>query len=321
MMENYHALLRAAMNSPIEEYNERTKQHCRLLVGHALSYDLALGHPALTTRQIPFKNTVGELIGFFRGVDSAADFRALGCHFWDKNANVSPDWLNNPYRGGRTDYLGRIYGKQWTDWRDRRIARSAVERDVLLARGYEQTLYDATQGAWLLERGINQLERVVHTIMTDPSSRRIILTGWRPDELDMMALPPCHMDYRFVPVTKTKTLHVVMTIRSWDLFLGAPANIISTSIMLETVARMTGYRAGQVVIQSTNAHIYEAHYDQVNTLLQRSHFPPPTLKLSDNIKQVMSVDEIEGAFLRIDPSDYSLEGYQSHPKISAEMSA
>jgi thymidylate synthase len=318
-MKNYHDMLLKIMESPLEDLNQRTGKMCRLIVGHQLQYDMREGFPALTTRKIPFKNAVGELCGFWRGCDSAAQFRELGCHFWDQNANETAAWLANPHRIGKHDYLGRVYGKQWTDWADRRVVESQAECDGLLARGYACRMHDEKQHLWLMERSINQLEDAVRTIMTNPSDRRIIITGWRPDEFDMMALPPCHMDYRFVPLQREKVLNVVMTIRSWDVFLGA--NIVLTALFLETMARLTGYIAGTVTIQATNAHIYEDHFEQVKELLTREHFPMPRLHISDNVKQLASINEIPGVFSRIEPSDFSMIGYQSHGIIKAPMAA
>lgn len=320
-MQNFHDVLARTMASKKEQFNVRTGKVCRFVVGEQLVYDLEQGFPLLTSRQAPFKAGVGELVGFYRGYDSADLFRAVGCPFWDKNANETAAWLANPFRGGRHDYLGRIYGKQWTEWMDRRIVDTAEERDDLLAKGFTLRMSDAAQGFWLMERQINQLEQAARTILTDPSDRGIIVSGWRPDEFEMMALRPCHMDYRFVPHEAEKTLHVVMTMRSADLYLGVPNNIVTTSIFLVTMARLTGYKPGTVTIQMTNAHIYEDHYDVVNELLTRDHFPSPQLIVSDDLRPLQSVDEISGAFTRVEPSHFKLEGYRSHGKLPAPMSA
>jgi len=320
-MQNYHDLLRATMERGVDEFNTRTGKTCRALVGYQLQYDLREGFPALTTRKLPIKNIVGEILGFFRGYDSAADFRVLGCAFWDQNANETPAWLANPYRGDQHDFLGRIYGKQWTDWRDRRIAVSESQRDEMLTRGYIDTMYDPLQNVWLMERGINQLEEALRKLIIDPSDRRIIVSAWRPDEFDMMALPPCHMDYRFVAFTNPRVLNVVVTLRSWDLFLGGPANIASTSIFLAIMARLAGFEAGVVTLQATNAHIYADHFDQVRELLERSHIGAPRLTLSDNIKQIAHLKQIHGAFERLEPADIVLQGYESHAAIKAPMAA
>ncbi len=319
-MENYHNLLQAALEQGVDQFNVRTNKLCRVLVGYQLQYDMADGFPAITTKKLAFNNMKGELLGFFRGYDNAADFRALGCTVWDQNANETAAWLTNPYRKG-VDDLGRIYGKQWTDWKDRRIVTSEAEQYRLSQLGYQTIMRDKDAEQVLMERSINQLENALRTIITNPSDRRTIVSGWNPAEFDQMALPPCHMDYRFVAFEDTKTLHVVMTIRSWDLFLGAPFNIASTSLFLAIMARLAGYTPGTVTIQATNAHLYEDHFDQVKEILTRDHFDAPQLVLSDRIKPIENLDDIAGAFTRIEPSDLSLEGYQSHAAIKAPMAA
>ena len=107
---------------------------------------------------------------------------------------------------------------------------------------------------------------------------------------------------------------------SWDLFLGAPFNIASTSIFLAVMARLAGFQPGTVTMQATNAHIYEDHFDQVNELLKRKHMRPPTLVLSDAIQPV-TVAQIPGVFARIEPEHIYLDGYVSHSSIPAPMSA
>ena len=318
-MQNYHALLSETMNNGIDQLNSRTGHVCRVLVGHQVQFDLRDGFPAVTSKFLAFKSVVGELLGFFRGYDSAADFRSLNCKIWDQNANETKAWLDSPYRKGHDD-LGRIYGNQWCDWIDRRVVATKEDEERLLSLGYKLIMADREKGLLLLERRINQLEDALHKIITDPSNRRIIISGWNPAELDQMALPPCHMDYRFVPFEETKVLNVVMTIRSWDLFLGAPFNIAETALFLAIMAKLSGYTPGIVTIQATNAHIYDNHFSQVTEQLSRNHYPLPKLVLSDRIKEV-TVDQIAGVFTRIEPSDISLDGYQSHPAIKAAMAA
>ncbi len=83
--------------------------------GAMLRYDLQEGFPAITTRRMAFKSAIGEMVGFLRGVNNAAEFRELGCKVWDQNANENAQWLNNPFRKGEDD-LGEIYGVQWRKW-------------------------------------------------------------------------------------------------------------------------------------------------------------------------------------------------------------
>lgn len=326
-MENFHDLLADTLETGIDQFNSRTGHVCRSVVGNQLQYDLRKGFPAVTTKKLYFGAVKGEVVGFFRGYDNAADFRSVGCNIWDANANDpgKPDapnlWLRSPYRKG-TDDLGRIYGVQWTAWSDKRVVLQEDQK-LMEAKGYKVIAplvkADPTEAQFLLmERKINQLEEALTKIITNPSDRRTIVTAWNPGELDMMALPPCHIDYRFVAFEHTRILHVVMTIRSWDLFLGAPFNIASTALILSIMARLAGYEAGTVTIQATNAHIYDNHFEQVREQLSRSHLDQPKLILSDRIQQV-TMDEVKGAFNRIQPDDIQLEGYESHAPIKAEM--
>lgn len=322
-MKNYHDLLANIMANGKDQFNVRTGKICKALVGAQLQYDLAEGFPAITTKKLAFNTMKGELLGFFRGYTNAADFRELGCNIWDANANQTPAWLANPYRKGEDD-LGRIYGAQWTGWRDLRLVDDPKELEYLKNQGFELVdVDDHSNIHYLAYRKINQIENALTKLLTDPSDRRIIISGWNPSELDQAALPPCHMDYRFVafdgPTKESKkVLHVVMTQRSCDLFLGIPFNIASTSLFLAIMARLANMDAGTVTIQMTNVHIYEDHYEQVQEQLTRNHYEAPQLVLGEAIKHV-NVDQVSGAFTKIEPSDIYLTGYESHSAIKAPM--
>lgn len=317
-MKQYQALIRDVLENGTDMRNNRTGKICRTAVGAQVTYDLRRGFPVLTTRKFPFRSVVGELLAFFRGYTNAADFRALGCKFWDANANQTKAWLESPFRKGPDD-TGRSYGAQWVHWRDTRVATSAGERESMLKKGYKEILHDQAQGAWMMERGINQLENMVNTILTDPSDRRIMLMGWRPDEIDQTCLPACHVSYLVVPDIERKELDLVLGMRSNDLFLGHGANAAEGALMLEIIARMTGYKARKVTVQIGNAHIYEDHFDQAHELLKREPLPLPRLVLSDRVPRITDLNQIKGAFERIEPADIQLSGYMSHEPIHAPM--
>lgn len=191
----------------------------------------------------------------------------------------------------------------------------------MAAKGYEDLLFDRERGAWMMERKINQLEEALRKIITNPSDRRIIVSAWRPDEIDLQCLPACHVDYRFVPFEDRRELHVVMTIRSWDLFLGAGFNIASTALFLSLMARLSGYTPATMTIQAANAHIYSNHVDQVREQLTREHYEQPTLAIADEVAPIRSLDEIPGVFTRIEPAHIRLENYRHHSAIRAPMAA
>jgi len=221
-MRNYLDLMTKCRDEGIDIFNARTNIVCRTLIGAQVEFDLSSGlFPAVTTKKLAFKAVKGELLGFFRGYTSAADFRALGCNVWNQNANETQAWLDNPFRKGEDD-LGPIYGKQWTEW-DNYYELIGSENPLIKTledKGYSKIgdninndpIYKTKVSDVLIyKKTINQLEVALRTIITNPSDRRIIVTGWNPGDIDKVALPACHMDYRFIPVNGV--LNVIMTIR------------------------------------------------------------------------------------------------------------
>lgn len=317
-MQQYHDLMRRVITEGVVQHNRRTGIDCYVIPGAQLQFDLRDGFPAITTKQLYFKSVVAELIGFFRGLDNAAEFRSLGTKIWDANANSTPAWLANPARKGEDD-LGRIYGVQYTRMSDKRVARTEKEVGRLIDSGYRVVMHDREQGAMLMEREINQLEGALNTILTNPSDRRIIVSAWRPDELDLMALPPCPMDYRYIALEDRRELHLVMTQRSWDGFLGW--NIPTAALFLEVMARLSGYTPATITCQFANVHIYANHLDQVELMLSREHYPQATLTIDDEVQPIKDLAGVKGAFARIEPHHFALENYQHHPAIKAPMAA
>lgn len=315
-MGNYYNFLDRALHEGHVQHNQRTGEDCHVLVGEQLKHDLKDGFPVPTTKKFAFKTMRGEFLGLLRGYTNAADFRALGCKVWDGNANGTQAWLDSPFRKGADD-CGQIYGSMWNRWRDSRIARDAAERDFYLGRGYEIEM-EGVDGRFAMVRYINQVEEVLKTLLTNPSDRRMIISGWNVGVLDTMCLVPCHMDYRFVAFEDTKELHVVCTIRSWDSFLAYNQQI--SALFLMVMARLSGYTPRTSTLQITNGHVYGNHREAVE--LQLSRTPKdctPRVVLSKNIKPVTSLDEIKGVFERIEPDDIELVDYDSHDAIKAVM--
>lgn len=286
-------------------------------IGHTMKYDLERGFPAPTAKKLAFESMKGELLGFWRGYDNAADFRALNCKIWDQNANETPSWLASPYRKGPDD-LGRTYPAQWTKWRDTKVATNSADAKVLADKGYALIANDKDRNVWVYERFINQVEEALRTLITDPYNRRIIITGWRPDELEMQCLPCCHVIYSFNVMPDGK-LHTTLWMRSLDSFLSF--NVTTLALFTHVMARLAGLQVGTATLFVANAHLYENHVAQAKEQLSRTQFELPTLWLSDDIKKIASLDEIKGVFERIEAKDIKLINYQSHPAIKAPMAA
>ena len=286
-MRTYLSLMEEVLHNGTQQAN-RTGVDAVSIAGAMLKFDLADGFPAVTTKKLAFRAVAAELIGFLRGYDSAADFRALGCKIWDQNANDNPQWVNNPTRKG-TDDLGRIYGVQWRHWRG--------------AAGQE----------------VDQVRNALDAIQNRPTDRRIIITAWKPDELDQMALPPCHVLYQFLVNAERRELNLCMYQRSCDLFLGVPFNIASSALLLSLMARLTGYQPRYFTHFLADAHIYVNHFDQVKEQLGRSPFALPKLKINERVPIYDGGPLDPGCIDRVQPDDFSLLHYDHHGPLKAPM--
>ena len=207
-MKAYLDLCRSVLDNG--DYVEtRTGVYAWSLPGAMLQFDLRFGFPAVTAKKLFFKPVVGELEGFIKGWDNAAQFREVGCNVWNANANedgvVPNSWLTNPNRKGPDD-LGRIYGQQWRKWHGTPIIKEAVP----VMRDSENMYFNALVDF----ENIDQLALALKAVSETPVSRRIIVTAWRPDELDRMALPPCHVLFHLLARPKDRVLHMTMFQRS-----------------------------------------------------------------------------------------------------------
>ena len=264
-----------------EDKNDRTGTGTKAYFGMQCRYDMQDGFPAMTTKKLPWKSVVSELLWFIEGSNDERRLAELLHNsrepekktIWTANAEADYWKPNAKFPGD----LGRVYGVQWRNWRNN----------------------DGKE--------IDQLQNAIDTIKTNPSSRRIIVNAWNPGEIDKMALPPCHTFFQFFVANGKLSLQMYQ--RSCDMFLGVPFNIASYSLLLHLVAQVTNLNAGEFVHTLGDCHIYNNHFDQVKEQLSRKPLPLPKLWLNPEI--------INLADFKMD--DIKLENYNSHPTIKAEM--
>jgi len=260
-----------------ETREDRTGVGTISVFGRQLRFDLEKGFPAVTTKKLAWKACKSELIWFLEG---SGDERRLAkilhgtkdpanSTIWSGNA-TAPYWLPKAKFEGD---LGRVYGVQWRDW-----------------------------------GGVDQIKKLIDGIKQDPYSRRHIVSAWNVDELDNMALPPCHVMSQF-SVSNNGRLSCHMYQRSVDVFLGLPFNIASYALLTHMIAQVCGLRVGELVISTGDTHIYLNHREQVEEQLTRRPYPAPALWLNPDIT------EINGFTM----DDIQLTDYESHASIKAEM--
>ena len=274
-----------------ESRDDRTGTGTLSKFGIQMRFDLEEGFPAITTKKLAWKSVVSELLWFIEG--SGDEFRLRELLHGDRYSDKRTIWTDNAQASYWTSKrlqrhpgdLGRVYGVQWRRWR-----KPLIRINKVVLQNHDQ-LIDLVDG-----------------LKNDPYSRRHIITAWNPGELDIMALPPCHMMSQFY-VTKDKKLSCHMYQRSADMFLGVPFNIASYALFTHLLSQVCGLGVKELVISFGDAHIYKNHVKQVQEQLSRKPLKMPILNLNKEISDIT----------KFTMSDIELIDYHCHDAIKAEM--
>jgi thymidylate synthase len=154
---------------------------------------------------------------------------------------------------------------------------------------------------------IDQIANLIADIKRNPDSRRLVVTAWNPADVPKMALPPCHCLFQFYVANGKLSCQLYQ--RSADIFLGVPFNIASYALLTLMVAQVTGLKPGEFIHALGDAHLYLNHLDQAREQLMRKPYPLPRMRLNPEVKDIFAFRY----------EDFTLENYQAHPHIKAEV--
>jgi len=247
--------------------------------------------PLITTKKMFFRGIVEELLWFLRGSTDVNELKEKKINIW--TGNSTREYLDSV---GLTHYnegeLGPVYGWQW--------------------RKFGENYNNPNNN------GKDQIRYILEELMKPDNSRRAVLSGWNPVDLDKMALPPCHILYIFNKTSEGLSCH--MTLRSSDLFLGLPFNIASTALLTQILASVLHLEISEVCLSICDAHIYEEHSEQINKqillepyklpkLIIKKYPPPIESSINEKIKWIESLKY----------EDFELKDYLSYPSLPAIM--
>lgn len=193
-------------------------------------------------------------------------------------------------------YLQENGVRIWNEWADE-------NGDLGHIYGYQWRSWPAYDGSF-----VDQISEAVETIKHNPDSRRIVVSAWNVGDLKNMNLPPCHAFFQFYVAEGRLSLQLYQ--RSADTFLGVPFNIASYALLTMMMAQVCGLRAGDFIHTLGDTHIYNNHFDQVREQLSRQPRALPRMVLNPDVKSIFD--------FRFE--DFSLEGYDPHPHIKAQVS-
>lgn len=300
--KQYHDLLRRILIDGVRK-SDRTGTGTLSIFGHMMHFDLSEGFPLITTKKIHLKSIIHELLWMLSGSTNIAYLNNNGVTIWDEWADENGD-------------IGPGYGKQWRSW-----------------PVYEWVEDEAADGSCLEDRPefkgeVDQIEQIVDMLKNKPWSRRIMLSAWNVAEVPNMKLPPCHFNAQFNVEPKDPIvgygqhidqvvdmlpvpgkLNCLMSIRSWDVFLGGPFNIAQYALLTMMLAQVSGLEPGTLTISSGDTHLYLNHLEQAREQLRREPRRAPLMFID---KSVEKMDDFKYGHFRI-------EEYDPYPHIKAKV--
>ena len=193
-------------------------------------------------------------------------------------------WRPDYERSGRTDEtLGPVYGKQWRDF-----------------------------------NGVDQLLNLVRDISINPKSRRLMVSAWNSADMSDMVLPPCH--YGFQVYINNGVMDLMWQQRSADVFLGLPYDIAMYGLLLELLAKGANLKAGRLIGQLGDCHLYNNHLEQAKEYINRPQRALPTLELSEGIYMYSELGKLTNKVNIPTADQIKLLNYNPLPAIKAELS-
>jgi thymidylate synthase len=283
---------------------DRTGTGTWSVFGRQIRHDMREGFPLLTTKKMAWKTMTKELLWFLSGDTNIKWLVENNCNIWNGDAYkayLNKDSVKHQWeRGGDVAELdvflniikdsadnesfgdlGPVYGKQWRDW-----------------------------------NGNDQIKNLIKGLKENPDGRRHMVSAWNVSDLDQMVLPPCHYGFQCY-VRDGKYLSLMWNQRSVDTFLGLPFNIASYGMLLLMLAKECNLIPDQLIGNLGDVHLYKNHVEQAIEQTKREPYPLPDMKLASNHNFRAAM---KGNMDEVDMGDFILLGYQSHPRIKAELS-
>ncbi len=288
----YIKLCKKILNEGVRVEN-RTGIDSIKVPGHFFEFDLGEEFPALTTKQLFFRQAIVEMLWIYQVQSN--DVRWLQ----DRNVHIWDEW--------EIQEDGKWYATQMLPDENGKLVKQEVVKDF----GKEWAHTIGTAYGWINNKFQNT-QRLIDTIKNNPTDRRMLMTMWQDDYIKTAVLPSCVWSSEW-DVTDGK-LNCWVHQRSCDVPLGLPFNVTQYATLLCLIAHCTGLKPGKMYWSIKDAHIYvnqvEGIKEQINRYDTLPDLPAPELWINPEVRDFFEIDNSK------DIKDIKVLKYQHHGKIS-----
>lgn len=303
-MKQYLEVLKDISDNGITK-SDRTGVGTKSVFGRQMRFALSAGFPLVTTKKVPLRAIIHELLWFLQGSTNIK-------YLVDNNVHIWNEWPFRSYLQQTGQEVPEPNSDIWNKKLQEFVEKIKTDDDFAAKYGELGPVYGHQWRSWPTPNGehIDQISKVIEQIKNTPDSRRMIVSAWNVADIDEMAksgLPPCHTMFQFYVADGKLSCQLYQ--RSADFFLGIPFNIASYALLTLMVAHVTGLKPGEFVHTTGDTHLYLNHLEQAKEQLSRTPRKLPTMKLNPEVKSIFDFTI----------NDFTLEGYDPHPAIKAPI--
>ena len=169
-----------------------------------------------------------------------------------------------------------------------------------------------------LNGNIDQVQNVIETLRTSPSSRRAVIQLFRGEDLSDNIKSrredlPCTCTFQFT--VRNHQLNMMVMMRSNDAFLGLPHDVFAFTMLQELIARSLGVEVGPYKHAVGSLHLYTKHTKAIQDYLEegvQERIPMPPMPFGDPWPSVVKLVKAEQAIRKgRQPSSANLDPYWS----------
>ncbi len=286
---------------------DRTGTGTKSVLGYQMRFDLNDGFPLLTTKKVPIKAIIHELLWFMRGDTNLKYLADNNVHIWD-------EWPYKAYLIKNNITVPATGSDEWNTGIKEFIEKIKTDKSFAEEYGNLGPIYGYQWRKWPAPNGshIDQLKNVIEQIKKSPDSRRLIVSAWNVADIDEMAkagLPPCHCLFQFYVADSKLSCQLYQ--RSCDTFLGVPFNIASYALLIMIIAQICDLKVGEFVWTGGDVHLYSNHEEQARLQISRKNDirALPTMKINPDRKNLEEFTV----------EDFELLDYNPHEAIKAPI--